>query len=80
MESVELNYHRFWHAGDILLALGTMYELYPDMEPDKYDTEPDPDPDALDVKRRIITVKLAIRLQLSLIKTVVHSNRQIQHC
>ena len=23
MESVELNYHRFWHAGDILLALGT---------------------------------------------------------
>ncbi len=31
--SVELNYHRFWHAGDILMALGTMYELYPDVVP-----------------------------------------------
>ena len=58
MESVELNYHRFWHAGDILLALGTMYELYPDMEPDKYDTEPDPDPDALDVEEKDITVEV----------------------
>lgn len=32
-ESVELNYHRFWHAGDILLALGTMYQLYPEVTP-----------------------------------------------
>lgn len=31
--SVELNYHRFWHAGDILMALGTMYELYPEVTP-----------------------------------------------
>lgn len=23
--------HRFWHAGDIMMALGAMYELYPDM-------------------------------------------------
>ena len=37
MKTVELNYHRFWHAGDILLALGTMYDLYPEIEPDKYD-------------------------------------------
>jgi len=40
MESVKLNYHRFWHAGDILLALGTMAELYPDLEVDKYDDNP----------------------------------------
>ncbi len=37
MKSVELKYHRFWHAGDYLLALGTMWELYPDLEADKYD-------------------------------------------
>ncbi len=40
MESVDLNYHRFWHAGDILLALGTMYELYPEVEPDYYEDGP----------------------------------------
>ena len=27
MKTVELNYHRFWHAGDILIALGTMAGL-----------------------------------------------------
>lgn len=37
MKSVELKYHRFWHAGDMLLALGTMWELYPDLQADKYD-------------------------------------------
>ena len=26
--------HRFWHAGDIMMALGTMHELYPDMPVD----------------------------------------------
>ncbi len=26
--------HRFWHAGDIMMALGAMYELYPDMPVD----------------------------------------------
>ena len=26
--------HRFWHAGDIMMALGTMAELYPDITPD----------------------------------------------
>ena len=25
--------HRFWHAGDIMMALGTMNELYPDVKP-----------------------------------------------
>jgi hypothetical protein len=31
--SVDLEYHRFWHAGDIMMALGTMAELYPDITP-----------------------------------------------
>ena len=26
--------HRFWHAGDIMMALGTTAELYPDLTPD----------------------------------------------
>jgi hypothetical protein len=43
MESVELTLHRFWHAGDYLLALGTMAELYPDLQADKYGEE-DPEP------------------------------------
>ena len=41
VEAVDLEYHRFWHAGDILMGLGTMAELYPDM-PIKDDDEPDP--------------------------------------
>ncbi len=31
--AVELQYHRFWHAGDALMALGTFAELYPEMVP-----------------------------------------------
>ena len=31
--AVDLNYHRFWHAGDILMGMGAMYELYPDVKP-----------------------------------------------
>ncbi|MCM1226537.1 MAG: dockerin type I domain-containing protein [Clostridium sp.] len=30
---VSQSIHRFWHAGDILIALGTMYELYPTVDP-----------------------------------------------
>ena len=30
---VDLAYHRFWHAGDVMMALGTMSELYPDVTP-----------------------------------------------
>lgn len=26
--------HRFWHEGDIMMALGAMYELYPELTPD----------------------------------------------
>ena len=29
--NVDLNYHRFWHAGDDLMAMGVMATLYPDM-------------------------------------------------
>ncbi|MDD5947821.1 MAG: glycoside hydrolase family 48 protein [Oscillospiraceae bacterium] len=36
--SVDLNYHRFWHAGDIMMGLGTMYELYPDVTPSTSET------------------------------------------
>ena len=40
---VDLEYHRFWHAGDILMGLGTMAELYPEMQPRPLDgTDPDP--------------------------------------
>lgn len=39
MKSVTLNYHRFWHAGDILMALGTMYDLYPEVLPEAQDEE-----------------------------------------
>ncbi len=39
--AVELQYHRFWHAGDILMALGVMAELYPDMTPTITYGEPD---------------------------------------
>lgn len=31
--------HRFWHAGDIMMALGTMYELYPDVTPTTVEAE-----------------------------------------
>ena len=29
----ELNYHRFWHISDYLMAVGTMATLYPDVAP-----------------------------------------------
>ncbi|MBE6875542.1 MAG: cellulose 1,4-beta-cellobiosidase [Ruminococcus sp.] len=31
--AVDLYYHRFWHAGDIMMALGDMATLYPDLTP-----------------------------------------------
>ncbi len=33
-EGFELNYHRFWHIGDYLMAAGTMATLFPDAVPD----------------------------------------------
>ncbi|MCD8187896.1 MAG: cellulose 1,4-beta-cellobiosidase [Ruminococcus sp.] len=32
-ESYDLNYHRFWHAGDATIAYGLMALLYPDVDP-----------------------------------------------
>ncbi|MCQ2458831.1 MAG: cellulose 1,4-beta-cellobiosidase [Ruminococcus sp.] len=32
-ESYDLNYHRFWHAGDALMSYGGMALLYPDVKP-----------------------------------------------
>ena len=37
----EFNLHRFWHAGDILMALGTMSEVYPDVTPEPNDEKED---------------------------------------
>ncbi len=38
--AVDLTYHRFWHAGDIMMALGAMANLYPDLTPDSEDVPP----------------------------------------
>ena len=43
--------HRFWHAGDIMMALGTMAEVYPDLTPDS-----DEDPDAPVVTPSEVTI------------------------
>ena len=31
--NVDLNYHRFWHAGDDMMAMGVMANLYPKLKP-----------------------------------------------
>ncbi len=38
---VNLYYHRFWHAGDIMMALGDMATLYPDLTPTTAESNPD---------------------------------------
>ena len=59
LEKVDLNYHRFWHQGDIMMALGTMSELYPDLEPDKYEDGPGTDDeDNLTVDKSTIVVEV----------------------
>ena len=51
---VELNYHRFWHAGDCLMAMGTMTELYPDIKPGAVsDVEPT-DPETKPVGEKLL--------------------------
>ncbi|MGN1481201.1 glycoside hydrolase family 48 protein [Porcipelethomonas sp.] len=49
METVKLNYHRFWHAGDIMIALGTMADLYPDVLPGSSEIEDDEDVDKTEI-------------------------------
>ncbi len=44
VEKVDLNYHRFWHAGDVMMANGTMALLYPNIggDPTPVTTTPAP--------------------------------------
>ncbi len=44
-ENVDLNYHRFWHAGDALMSYGAMALLYPEVEPMPVDGEDTTEPD-----------------------------------
>jgi len=39
--AVDLKYHRFWHAGDVLMTLGTLYELYPQLKPTTSEVQED---------------------------------------
>ena len=56
--------HRFWHAGDIMMALGTMSEVYPDLTPD-----PTEDPDAPVVTPSEVTVKVGETKDLTVDQT-----------
>ena len=38
-ENYYFTLHRFWHMGDIMMALGAMYELYPEITPDPIEVE-----------------------------------------
>ena len=42
-DGYEYKMHRFWHAGDILMANGAMYELYPELTPDSSEVNPSTD-------------------------------------
>ena len=59
--------HRFWHAGDIMMALGTMAEVYPDLTPDP-DSE-NPDTDAPVVTPSDVTVKVGETKDLTVDQT-----------
>jgi hypothetical protein len=37
-DTTEFTYHRFWHQGDILMALGAMAEVYPELTPEDEET------------------------------------------
>ena len=56
--------HRFWHAGDIMMALGTMSEVYPTLTPDS--TE---DPDAPVVTPSEVTIKVGETKDLTVDQT-----------
>ncbi len=40
-ENYYFKLHRFWHMGDALMALGAMYELYPELTPDSSEAAED---------------------------------------
>ena len=33
-DTTEFTYHRFWHQGDVLIALGALAQLFPEVTPD----------------------------------------------
>ncbi len=46
IKDFQFQYHRFWHAGDAVVAYGTMALLFPEVKPLPLGTTPDPtDPD-----------------------------------
>ncbi len=49
--------HRFWHEGDVMMALGAMAELYPELEPDM-DYDDDSDEDDLTVSNTTIDLEV----------------------
>ena len=57
--------HRFWHAGDIMMALGTMSEVYPDLTPDSET----PDTDAPVVTPSEVTIKVGETKDLTVDQT-----------
>ena len=57
--------HRFWHAGDIMMALGTMSEVYPDLTPDSET----PDTDAPVVTPSDVTVAVGETKDLTVDQT-----------
>ena len=57
--------HRFWHAGDIMMALGTMSEVYPDLTPDPET----PDTDAPVVTPSDVTVAVGETKDLTVDQT-----------
>ena len=57
--------HRFWHAGDIMMALGTMSEVYPDLAPDSEN----PDTDAPVVTPSDVTVAVGETKDLTVDQT-----------
>ena len=57
--------HRFWHAGDIMMALGTMSEVYPDLTPDSET----PDTDAPVVTPSDVTIAVGETKDLTVDQT-----------
>jgi hypothetical protein len=67
-ENYYFTLHRFWHAGDIMMALGTMYELYPDMP---VDSDSNTEKDAVTVEEDTIEVAVGATEAISASRTDV---------
>ncbi len=60
-ENTELRYHRFWHEGDIMMALGGFAELFPELTP--------PD-DTITGEDTLVLDKTAIDLEVGETETI----------